>query len=448
MVLLRQMMHTSRIVLPSSACTTYLRITASLHREAKHHSPANKVCHSFGDSVEILGKSYPTDHFTNATPTIVSKIGRNLHNKEHHPLHLIYKRIESFFHKSYLRRGNPIFSAYSNLSPVVTHEQNFDSLLVPQNHVSRLPSDTYYINSEYMLRAHTSAHQRDLVRSGLDAFIVAGDVYRRDAIDATHYPVFHQMEGVRLFSDFELFNKVSDLSGVSLFEDGRRDNTRQETHSLETSKLVEHDLKVCLEALMRCLFGEDLNMRWVDAYFPFTHPSWELEIYHQEEWVEMLGCGVMEQKLLDSAGATNKVGWAFGLGLERLAMKLFSIPDIRLFWSTDSGFLHQFEGKDFNDSIIYKPVSKYPQCVNDISFWIPEEFSPNDFYDLVRSVGGDLVEQVSLVDEFLHPKKKRMSHCYRIVYRHMEKTLTQEEVNEVHQEIENLSAQNLGVEVR
>ncbi|GFR92851.1 phenylalanine--tRNA ligase, mitochondrial [Elysia marginata] len=398
--------------------------------------------------LDILGKSYPSDQLTNITPAILSKVGRDLHNTQGHPLHFIFKRIESFFHRSYVKRGNPVFSVYSNLSPVVTHEQNFDSLLVPQNHVSRSPSDTYYINSTHMLRAHTSAHQRDLIRSGLDAFLVVGDVYRRDTINSTHYPVFHQMEGVRLYSDFQLFSNVSDPSSCSLFESGKRDDSKQEQHSLETSKLLEYDLKSCLEGLMRALFGQNLEMRWVDAYFPFTHPSWELEIFHQGEWVEMLGCGVMEQRLVDSAGASSKAGWAFGLGLERLAMKLFSIPDIRLFWSTDSGFLHQFRDKHFEDEISYKAVSKYPQCTNDISFWIPDDYTSNDFYDLVRSVSGDLVEQVDLIDEFRHPKTGRVSHCYRLVYRHMEKTLTQEEVNMVHREIEVSASKQLGVEIR
>ena len=96
-----------------------------------------------------------------------------------------------------------------------------------------------------------------------------------------------------------------------------------------------------------------------------------------------------------SAGATDSVGWAFGLGLERIAMRLYDIPDIRLFWSKDSGFLTQFEGAEPNTCIKYKAVSQYPQCTNDISFWLPNDsVSPTDFYDLVRNVGGDLVEQV------------------------------------------------------
>ena len=158
----------------------------------------------------------------------------------------------------------------------------------------------------------------------------------------------------------------------------------------------------------------DVETRWTEAYFPFTHPSFELEVKFQGNWLELLGCGVIEQQILHlgtsiwmcivitltkfqflSAGATDSVGWAFGLGLERIAMRLYDIPDIRLFWSKDSGFLTQFEGAEPNTCIKYKAVSQYPQCTNDISFWLPNDsVSPTDFYDLVRNVGGDLVEQV------------------------------------------------------
>ena len=93
-------------------------------------------------------------------------------------------------------------------------------------------------------------------------------------------------------------------------------------------------------------------------------------------------------------------------------------------------------------------MSQFPPCVNDLAFWIPDSFSPNDFYDLVRSEGGDVIEQVTLIDEFLHPKHERTSHCYRIVYRHMDKTFTQDEVNLIHFKIADLAAQKLGVELR
>ncbi|KAM6900108.1 phenylalanine--tRNA ligase, mitochondrial [Xenentodon cancila] len=408
------------------------------------------------DWVEVLGHSYPRDDFTNVTLKILEKVGCNLHSQSHHPLWLIKERIKAHFYSTYIGRwGNPRFSIHDNLSPVVTVEQNFDSLLIPPGHPSRKRGDNYYLNRSTMLRAHTSAHQTELIRSGLDAFLLAGDVYRRDEIDASHYPVFHQMEGVRLFSNHELFSKVQNGQELSLFErGGRRTPQKQETHTLEAVKLVEFDLKRTLTRLVFYLFGSDVEVRWVDCYFPFTHPSFEMEVRFQGDWMEVLGCGVMEQEVLDSVGAENKLGWAFGLGLERLAMVLYRIPDIRLFWSQDERFLKQFRVQDIHQPICFQLLSKYPPLHNDISFWLPDAsggevgFTENDFYELVRSVGGDLVEKVTLEDEFTHPKTGRRSQCYRIIYRHMERTLTQQEVRLIHQQIEHAAETELGVQGR
>lgn len=97
---------------------------------------------------------------------------------------------------------------------------------------------------------------------------------------------------------------------------------------------------------------------------------------------------------------------------------------------------------------LFQAVSVYPQCINDISFWIPPQYTPSDFYDLVRELGGELIEQVMLVDAFKHPKHQRVSHCYRLYYRHMEKTLTQQEVNVLHKEIEKKVVEQLNVDLR
>ncbi|XP_059736226.1 phenylalanine--tRNA ligase, mitochondrial isoform X8 [Bos taurus] len=247
----------------------------------------------------------------------------------------------------------------------------------------------------------------------------------------------------------KLFAGIKDGENLQLFEQSSRSAHKQETHTLEATKLVEFDLKQTLTRLMTHIFGDGLDVRWVDCYFPFTHPSFEMEINFHGEWLEVLGCGVMEQQLVNSAGAQDRIGWAFGLGLERLAMILYDIPDIRLFWSQDERFLKQFRVPDINQKVTFQPLSKYPAVINDISFWLPREnYTENDFYDLVRTIGGDLVEKVDLIDKFEHPKTHRTSHCYRITYRHMERTLSQREVGGIHQAVQEAAVRQLGVEGR
>nr|CAD7429290.1 unnamed protein product [Timema monikensis] len=406
-----------------------------------------------GEKITVCGGTFQRDDWTNISPKILSYLGRNLHIQPYHPLSFIRQNIVSFLYKKFVgRTGNPIFSVYDNLSPVVSVQQNFDSLITPATHPSRDKSDCYYINHKYLLRGHTTAHQSELINMGLNNFLVVGDVYRRDEIDTSHYPVFHQADAVRICTQEEVFRRVPNGEALQVFEkSGMRTEDKQQEHTLEATKLMETELKSTLLCLAQSLLGQGLVHRWVATTFPFTHPSWELEVLHKGKWVELLGCGIMEHAILHTAGAGDRIGWAFGVGLERIAMILYDIPDIRLFWSTDSGFLCQFNNKTANDVIKYKAVSIYPQCINDISFWLPEDrlYSPNDFYDLVRNIAGDIVEQISLVDEFVHPKTQRISHCYKLVYRHMEKTLTQEEVNIVHQLIEQAVDKELhGIEGR
>lgn len=136
---------------------------------------------------------------------------------------------------------------------------------------------------------------------------------------------------------------------------------------------------------------------------------------------------MLQQQIVRNSGLGEEVGWAFGLGLERLAMVLFDIPDIRLFWSKDPRFLSQFQHGEITR---FKPYSKYPACYKDVSFW-HADFHENNLCEVVRDVAGDMVEQVVLVDAFQHPKTKRESKCYRILYRHMDRNLTNEEVDKL-----------------
>jgi len=431
-------------------------LVKTLHCNSVNHAQQSKKDLS-NDVITILGRDYNTDLWSNVTPNIVNNIGRNLHLQKDHPICLIKEAIVQHFYASYRTSTGPVFAVSDNLSPVVTTQQNFDSMLIPKDHETRKKSDNYYVNERYILRAHTSAHEDELIRCGLNAFLIVGDVYRRDSVDATHFPIFHQMEGVRLFNEHQLFSKSDNSDGdLRLFENDFEDTIeKQSCHTMEAAKLVEYDLKHTLEKCLMDIFGPKIEFRWVDAYFPFTHPSFELEIKIENEWIEMLGCGVLRQEILNNAGAGENIAWAFGLGLERLAMKLFNIPDIRYFWTKDEAFLSQFRGHNSFKDIKFKPmISAQPSSANDISFWInqedeDEEFSCNDFNDIVRSVDKEgIVESVSLIDEFTHPKTKRKSRCYRIYYRHVSRPLTQSEVNQVHDMIQKTAVANLNIEGR
>lgn len=337
--------------------------------------------------------------------------------QENHPLSLIRKRIYKYFttekgsrSAALTQGGSGKYAFFDDLSPYVTVKRNFDDLLFDRTHVGRNPSDTYYASGlpvlggrvdtshipnadAIVMRTHTTAHQAEVLEKGERAYIVTGDVYRRDEIDASHYPVFHQMDGACVFEGEEL-RELGKLHGITV-EDGNREQARA---------AVEKDLKATLEGLAQHLFEplmnraaaahavplrgkqekegetaskekgkeaasnaskqretegeaeaeaeatEPLEFRWVDAYFPFTEPSWELEILFRGEWLEVLGCGIIRQEILDgflpksshTSQEMRPLGWAFGLGLERLAMVLYSIPDIRLFWTEDERFHNQF----------------------------------------------------------------------------------------------------------
>jgi phenylalanyl-tRNA synthetase alpha chain len=256
-----------------------------------------------------------------------------------------------------------------------------------------------------------------------------------------------------------------------------RNPLQAQYHSSEEVEAVAAHLKRSLEGVVVDIFAkasaaasaagqenafteEPLRVRWIEAYFPFTSPSWELEVFWQGDWLELLGCGITKQEILNDAGVPDKIGWAFGIGLERVAMLLYSIPDIRLFWSQDKRFLSQFSAD--RPLSRFTPFSKHPACYKDVAFWLrsssssaggglssnSQDFHENDVMEIVRGVGGDLVEDVKLVDEFQHPSTGRRSLCYRINYRSLERTLTNDEANKLHETVRRELVEKMGVELR
>jgi phenylalanyl-tRNA synthetase alpha chain len=193
--------------------------------------------------------------------------------------------------------------------------------------------------------------------------------------------------------------------------------------------------------------------------------------------MEILGCGLIHPKIIGSIPKfpTDTIGWAFGLGemtvfmplskgslscllkppfadtgLERLAMVVYGITDIRVFWSRDPRFHSQFAGRPLDAQIQYAPYSKFPLTSRDISFWLPDDgsFHDNVFYEVVREVAGELVEQVVLVDSFVHPKTNKASRAFRIDYRSMERSLTNVEINVLQDRVRAIVADSLKVTIR
>lgn len=397
-------------------------------------SPVARRLVQWHSSQTIAGRLFERDSMSNIHPGIASKITSGLIQHPGHPLERIKRKIYAYF-------GN--FHCRDMTDPVITVRQNFDELGFPADHVGRTLNDSYYVNNRYMLRTHMTAHERELLREGHTSFLLAGSVFRRDEIDATHYPVFHQLEGVHVFNERVRVLGKAPTAGDPLLRGLLVD--KQPEHSDEQVLASLTHLQATLNGLLGHLFGEQVPIRWQPCYFPFTQPSLEVEILHRGRWVEVLGSGLLQDSLLRASGVDGRVAWAFGLGLERLAMILYDIPDIRLFWSQDPRFLSQFDSSR-EDPIVFQPFSKYPHIARDMSFWAPAGFSTNCFFDMIRAVAGDLVESVELLDTF--QKAGRTSMCFRTVYRAMDRSLTDDEVNHMQFAIRARAEADLRLELR
>src|SRR3989338_878197 len=225
-------------------------------------------------------------------------------------------------------------------------------------------------------------------------------------------------------------------------------------HQIDGWKLIPNsegalplaELQRVLSDIVETVFGEGVEYRFLDDTFPYTDPSTQIEVKVNGEWVEILGAGMVKPSVLSKMGIEGYNGWAFGFGIERLAILSMKLPDIRLLWSDDERVKKQLvRGTDF------KEVSKYPPIVRDISFIVGKDFVPNNYFDLVRDVVGDMAEEMALLDKYENDEKLgagKVSYAYRITYRSVDKTLTNEEVNAIHAELEVATVKNFGATIR
>ncbi|MDP3792169.1 MAG: hypothetical protein Q8Q89_00350 [bacterium] len=301
----------------------------------------------------------------------------------------------------------------------------FDLFNMPPGHPARSKSDTYYVNDENVLRTHDTVFwhyylnhptvQERIKKNESFGAICYGKVYRKDEIDRSHMNVFHQIGGLYLAPD-------------------------------KKQTVTPDDLKNTLSEIGKSIFGDNVNFRFYEHTFPYTDPSFEMEAEINGKWVEMVGSGLPRKSVLSNFGVTGYNGWAFGFGLERLAMASMELPDIRLLWSNDPRVKKQLKLGNK-----YKEVSKFPPITRDISFVVDKTFVPNNYFDLIRHFGGDLVEQVELLDKYENSEKfggDKISYTYRIVYRSNERTLTTEEIDLIQAKIYDETDKQFGAELR
>jgi phenylalanyl-tRNA synthetase alpha chain len=199
---------------------------------------------------------------------------------------------------------------------------------------------------------------------------------------------------------------------------------------------------------IKAIFG-DIEFRFLVDSFPFTDPSTQAEIKWNGDWIEITGAGLVHSNCLRNFGLDPEVynGYAGTFGLDRVAMIKMEIPDIRILWSNDSRITSQF--KDINSK--FKEVSKFPATIRDISFIIDKNINLNNYYEIVRDYANDLIEEVKLLDEYENEEKfgsDKKSYTFRIVYRSSERTLVNEEINKIQEEIRKKTEQDLGAVLR
>jgi len=311
---------------------------------------------------------------------------------------------------------------------IVTVEQCFDLLNMPETHPSRKETDTYFLDNINILRTHTTTfwsfylnNSEALNRLKTDGHIGAlcsGIIFRKDEVDKHHMNIFHQIDGLYICRKDQKIITVKDLEEAQI-------------------------------DLAKGIFGQNIEWKFLEDNFPYTVQSLEMDIIFNNEWMEVNGAGLVNPIVMKNFGIDPEIynGWAFGFGLDRLAMIKMDIPDIRILWSDDVRITSQF--KDINSK--YKEVSKYPETSRDISFVIDKNINLNNYYEIVRDFADNLIEEVKLVDEYEDENKfgkDKKSYTFRITYCSPERTLTSEEVNKIQEEIRQKTKDDLNAILR
>lgn len=358
----------------------------------------------------------------------------NLCNIEGNPINMVVNRM----------LNSPFFHWFDRVDvPEMVNEwATFDLFNFPEDHVARRPTDSYFVNKSenkkesVLLRPHTSVmwYYNFLEGNGLKKLHESWEirslsywkVYRVDELDKSHHECFHQIDWLRVTSK-------------------------------EKEIITQETLKNVLSNIIKTLFWEDVKFRLNEDSFPYTTDSLEVEVDFKGKWIEVLWAGIVHPNVFEKLWIDPEKynWWAFGFWIERLAMPLKGISDIRVFWSEDKRIT-----KQWGDFEAYKEVSAYPPVYKDISIIVPKKSfikdvkeeeksweleltrnTESDFFAItwvIRDVWWDLIEEVKIIDIYENDKKfweNNKSLSMKIVFRSIERTLTNEEINKMYFEI-------------
>lgn len=374
---------------------------------------------------------------------------KNLSTYQGHPVNLVINKIiQSHFYNWF---------EYVQAPEIVWEWETFDLFNFPETHVARRPSDSYFIEKSenkkesILLRPHTTivwyhylihwGWKEKLEKTWEVKVLSWWKVYRVDELDKTHHECFHQIDG------FKITEKSQEI-------------------------INQDTLREVLKNTIQAIFWDNIHYRFNEDTFPYTTDSLEVEVEYEWKWLEVLWAWVVHPTVLEKLWLdSDKYNWwAFGFGIERLVMALKKIPDIRILWSNDPRITKQWWNLE-----PYKEVSNFPPVYKDISFFTwcdkfikDEEKSQKEWWieltteseadlfelsSIIRDLALDawnLIEEVKLIDIFENSKKfgDKKSVCIRITFRSLERTLTNEEINEVYFKIRERLESDLWYELR
>lgn len=341
-------------------------------------------------------------------------------SEEPHAIRLLYEKIADYMRKSHRKSDVRVYRK----NPIVSVADNYDSLLIPADNISRSSTYTHYVDETHILRTHTTAQIPAILRelaetkdNWLDVLILLpGLAYRRDITDKKHIGQIHMLEMWRI--------------------------VRNDKRNL----ILKDDLLAVVNGVAS-VAAPGWRLRIVDSPHPYTKQGIEVNTVLGDQDIEILECGLISDQILSNAGLSPQEysGWALGMGLDRLVMTLKDIPDIRYLRSTNPRIAEQM--KDLEK---YHEVSDQPPIARDMSYSVPCDYVEEDISEDIREALGakqNVLESIEVLNETpygdlpptvierLGISSDQKNILVRITLRHLEKTLTNEDANRIYDEI-------------